>query len=92
MTSSSCQNCRRNLLDRYFDKCMYCGYRISEGQRLSDAEKEVVKLKRAQQVEEQPKLRKQLTTGRNQYTYSSYGDSGGEGFLGGDGGGDGCGH
>ncbi len=47
-----CEKCKRNLIDRYFDKCMYCSHPIPEGQRLSKIEKETIKAKKEQQAEE----------------------------------------
>lgn len=37
--TETCAKCRQKLVDRTFDKCMYCGQPIPENLRLSDEEK-----------------------------------------------------
>lgn len=92
MTIPVCQICSRKLLDRYFDKCMYCGHPIPEDQRLSEAKKEEIASKRTQFAQEEQKRREEERARELDWSRSGIGDPG-SGFpdIGGfgDGGGDG---
>jgi hypothetical protein len=53
MNPLTCKNCSRKFIDRYFDKCMYCGHPIPVEHRLSKSEKDIIKFKKEKQAEEQ---------------------------------------
>jgi hypothetical protein len=92
VNSLVCENCKRKLVDRYFDKCMYCGHSIPENHRLSKGEKDLVKSKKEQQTEEQMKEHEQYMARHKKFFRRRGGNDGGVDIDGGDsgeGGGDG---
>jgi predicted ATP-dependent serine protease len=86
MNSLICESCKRKLVDRYFDKCMYCGHPIPERNRLSKSEKDLIRSKKDQLAEEQRKEHEQYMVKRKEFDRKMGGD-----VIGGDSGGSGCG-
>jgi hypothetical protein len=44
--SYHCEGCHRKLIDRFFDKCMYCGHVIPESMRLSEDDRNIIQAKK----------------------------------------------
>lgn len=77
-----CEKCNRNLLDKTFDKCMYCGHPMPENQRLSeDAKKEILveKQQRFEEAEEEHRNRKIRRRDGYDFDGGDYFSGGGDG-------------